>query len=150
MRFAPPRLLAHWNHPLSYLDKLFGFFFKRRITIAAYNVDFLCGPDNRPATGANIFPGTTGFLASRDMGDCLSVKVKFGVAQALDKGFRFIGQNRLTVPIFGGFLDDQSVGFRRFLEFFCCGRTRPGLYPESPFGSCKGVPFHEAAFQPCP
>ena len=86
--------------------ELFGFFFKRRITIAAYNIDFFCGPDNRPATGTNIFAGTVGFLASSDMGDRLAVKVKFAIVQALDKGFRFIGQDRLAIPIFGVFLDD--------------------------------------------
>ena len=49
----------HGQFPFFWLGRsCLGFFLKFNIAIAAYNMNFLCCPDNAPVHGANIFPGT--------------------------------------------------------------------------------------------
>lgn len=96
----------------SHLD----FLLKFAIAISADHMNFFGGPDNGPATGANILPGTVLLAGTLQAGDPRTNKGETRFSKALNKFKSFRVQSGFVPSVLIVFFHRQAVGFSGFPE----------------------------------
>jgi hypothetical protein len=89
-------------------------------------MNFFGGPDNSPATGANILPGSVLLAGTLQAGDPWPNKGKTRFPKALNKFKGFRVQGCFVPSVLIAFFHRQAVGFSGFPELLVVVQARTG------------------------